>query len=84
MRPLLAAALILSAAAPAFADNTQGKVLAYDRVAKLLVLEDKTVWSLETLAEAPADLAAGREVTIEFHSNADNGYDKINKVTVEN
>ncbi|MFZ5963301.1 hypothetical protein ACOXXX_10145 [Thalassococcus sp. BH17M4-6] len=84
MRAFLVSALLASAALPAFADSTQGTVLAFDRVANVMVLTDKTVWSLETLDVVPADLKAGDVVEIDFHSNADNGWDKINAVVIRN
>lgn len=83
MRAFLTTVLLIAAAAPAFADSTQGTVVAFDRVAKVLVLADKTVWSLETLKEIPADLKSGDAVTIDFTSNADNGWGKINAITIK-
>ena len=83
MRSLIAAALLAVTAVPAFADSTQGTVLAYDRVANVIVLEDKTVWSLETLKIVPEGLKAGDMVEINFTSNADNGWGRINAVTIK-
>ncbi|MGR3271763.1 hypothetical protein DU478_19890 [Thalassococcus profundi] len=83
MRSLIAAALLAVTAVPAFADSTQGTVLAYDRVANVIVLEDKTVWSLETLKTVPEGLKAGDTVEINFTSNADNGWGRINAVTIK-
>ena len=83
MRSLIAAALLAATAVPAFADSTQGTVLAYDRVANVIVLEDKTVWSLETLKIVPEGLKAGDMVEINFTSNADNGWGRINAVTIK-
>jgi hypothetical protein len=82
MRALLTTAALIAAVTPAFADSTQGTVVAFDRVAKVLVLEDKTVWSLETLKDIPADLKSGDDVTIDFTSNADNGWGKINAIVI--
>ena len=84
MRTALIAALLSAAAFPALADSVSGEVLAFDRVANLIVLDDKTVWSLETLADTPEELAAGKIVTIEYTSNADNGWQKLNSVTITN
>ena len=83
MRSLIAAALLAVTAVPAFADSTQGTVLAFDRVANVIVLEDKTVWSLETLKIVPEGLKAGDMVEINFTSNADNGWGRINAVTIK-
>ncbi|MHA6325116.1 hypothetical protein [Roseivivax sp. CAU 1753] len=82
MRTPFIAALIALTPLAAFADETSGTVLAYDRVANILVLGDKSVWSLETLKEVPADLSAGQRVTITYTSNGDNGWSAINAVTI--
>lgn len=82
MRTLIVTTLAALAPVVAIADETAGTVLAYDRVANVIVLEDKSVWSLETLAEVPAELAAGQHVTIDFKSNGDNGWEKINAVVI--
>lgn len=80
MRVLLTSAALL-AALPAFADETSGTVLAYDRVAHVLVLDDKTVWSLPGDLILPDDLVAGDTITIEFETAGDNGVGKINSIT---
>ena len=68
----------------AFADSTSGKVLAYDRKAQLIVLEDKTVWSLEgSEAAAPEDLKAGDEVEIDFESEGEDGISKIESIKLQ-
>ena len=80
MRVLLTSAALL-AARPAFADETSGTVLAYDRVAHVLVLDDKTVWSLPGDLILPDDLVAGDTITIDFQTAGDNGVGKINSIT---
>ncbi|MHA6344949.1 hypothetical protein [Roseivivax sp. CAU 1761] len=83
MRKLIAAALLASAAAaPALADSVSGTVHHYDAARKSLVLTDRTVWSLETLKTAPEGLTPGARVTIDFVSNADNGWLRLSKVGV--
>ena len=72
MRILLAAAL-LAAATPALADSTTGVILAFDRQADVIVMEDKTIWQLNPTTLIPADLAAGDRITIEFTSAGDDG-----------
>ncbi|SEM78563.1 hypothetical protein [Palleronia pelagia] len=65
-------------AAPAFADTVTGTVLAFDRMAQVIVLDDKSVWSLEDGgATAPEGLVAGDTVTIDFQTVSDNGFGKI-------
>ncbi len=60
-------------AAPAFADETTGTIVAYDRLSNVLVLNDKTVWILDAKTLVPADLKAGDEITLTFISDGDNG-----------
>jgi hypothetical protein len=79
MRSLvLAAALTLAASLSVEADSTSGKIVSFDRVSGVIVLEDKTVWTIIPAdLPLPDDLKAGETITIEFHTNGDNGYDKI-------
>lgn len=79
MRLALASAILL-VAVPALADQTTGTVVAYDRVAKILVFSDKSIWPLETASEIPEGLAAGVTVTLDFESDGDNGLVKINSI----
>ncbi|MGY9049318.1 hypothetical protein P775_21480 [Puniceibacterium antarcticum] len=83
MRPLLIACLLATAAAPAFADSTSGRVVAFDRKANVLVMDDKTVWSLETLKVVPEGLKSGDLIKIDYTSNADNGWGKINAIVIK-
>lgn len=70
-------------AAPAVADTVTGEILAFDRVAQIMVLDDKSVWSLrDGGAEAPEGLEAGDTVTLTFQSVSDNGYGKITQIAV--
>ncbi len=80
MRPIVVLAL-LTLAAPALADKTSGSILAYDRLANVIVLTDKTHWQLNPQTLVPADLAAGDKVTIDFKSDGDNGAGKIFSLT---
>ncbi|MBJ3761788.1 hypothetical protein ILP92_03375 [Maribius pontilimi] len=74
--------LALLSATPALADEVSGEVLAFDRVAQIIVLEDKSVWSLsDGGATAPEELEAGDTVTIEFQTISDNGFGKILGIT---
>jgi len=79
---LLALALGAAALPLHAADLLDGTVLAHDRVANVLVLSDKTVWSLATLETAmPDDLAAGDRVEISYESNEDDGVRVIHSIT---
>ena len=80
MRHLVLTATLLSAlAAPALAETTTGTVLAYDRAAGRLVLDDRTVWTLGK-ALVPADLAAGDTVKIDYVAGGDDGIRSVSSV----
>lgn len=64
-------------AAPAQADETTGTILAYDRLANLLVLTDRTVWELSPDLLVPSDLAAGDRVRIDFTAAGEDGISSI-------
>ena len=84
MKHLLAAALASAsiwAAAPAFADEAQGEVLAFGRVAGILVLTDKTVWPVTNLLDTLApELVAGDTVHIVYTSAGENGVAAVTAV----
>ena len=79
MRAFLIASVMLSAA-PALADETSGTILAFDRVANILVLDDKTVWSLGEKTEVTSDLMAGDTVKIIYVGGGDAGIGPITSV----
>jgi len=80
--PLLACAL-LPGASPAHADELEGTVLAFDRVARVIVLQDRSVLPLELLAgDMPDELVAGDRIAVSFESNEDDGYQIIHSVTL--
>ena len=81
MRVLLTSAALIVSAIPALADNTSGTVLAFDRVAHVLVLDDKTVWNLPPDLMLPENLAAGDTITIDYDGAGENGYGEINGIT---
>ena len=72
----LAAALLL-AAAPALADETTGEIIAYDRLANVIVMKDKTVWELGPELLVPSDLAAGDRVRLVYETAGEDGLTKI-------
>ena len=77
----LPALALLAASTSALADAVDGTVLAHDRVANILVLSDKTVWTLANLeAPLPDGLAAGDRVEISYESNEDDGLKLIHSV----
>lgn len=70
-------------AAPSAADVTVGTVLVHDRMAKILVLTDRTIWPLELVKSAvPDGLKAGDRVEIEYESDEE-GVSVINSIQVK-
>jgi len=84
MKPVLTlvvATFLLVTTAHAVADVTQGTILALDRKARLLVLADRTAWSLELMkADVSADLKAGDRVEIVYESDEE-GIGEIKSIT---
>ncbi len=67
---------------PALADSTTGEILAYDRLANVIILNDKTVWEIVPKdLPLPADLKQGDKITIDFFTNGDSGVGKINSIS---
>jgi hypothetical protein len=64
-------------ATPALADETEGLILGFDRVDRIIVLEDKTVWQLPESIDVPADLGRGDRVLIDFDSEGEDGISEI-------
>jgi hypothetical protein len=77
MRFLPPSTLIVCAAFPTFADETTGKVQAFDRFARIIVMTEKTVWQLAADTPAPAELKAGDVIHIAFETLREDGLDKI-------
>ena len=72
---------LVSLATPLHADELEGTVLAYDRKAALIVLQDKSVIPLASLqGEVPADLVAGDRIAVSFESNEDEGIHTVHSV----
>lgn len=77
---VLSAVLAGFIAAPALADETEGHVMAFDRVSNILVLTDKTVWHIGPDVTVPADLANGDRVLIDFVSEGEEGVTEISSM----
>ena len=80
MRAPMLACLLL-AAAPALADETTGTVAAFDRVDRILVLDDKTIWPLQETTVLPDDLRAGDRVRLDYVGGGDAGVNGVTSVT---
>lgn len=79
MRHLIALAVLL-AAAPALADETEGEILAYDRLANLVVMRDRTVWQLGSEITVPADLQSGDRVRLVYETAGEDGVTRIDSL----
>ena len=70
-------------AAPGAADVTVVTVLVHDRMARILVLTDRTVWPLELLkSKPPGGLKAGDRVEIEYESDEE-GISVIHSIQIK-
>lgn len=73
---------LVALAGAASADLLEGTVLAHDRVARVIVMKDRSVIPLDNLeSELPADLVAGDRIAVSFDSNEDDGIRVVNAVT---
>ena len=72
---------LIFAAAPAFADELSGTVIAFDRVDSVIVLEDKSVLTIPNPEIIPEGLVAGDTITVEFKADGDNGYAAFYSIT---
>ena len=80
----LAALMTVTTFTAAFADNTEGTIVAFDRKARIIVLDDKTVWTTVGSEDAiPANLKAGDTVAIEYVTSGDDGVQKIETITIK-
>jgi hypothetical protein len=79
VRFLIPAVLLLATSAQA--DEVTGDVLAFDRVASVIVMEDKSVFTVPNPEVIPADLQAGETVTIVFKTEGENGLTSVQSIT---
>lgn len=85
MKKLLLAASLFSTlfTSMANAETIIGNVLAFDRKANVIVLDDKTVYNFEGLtAKIPDDLKAGDKIEIDGTGEGEDGYGNLTAVKV--
>ena len=84
-RLALSAAVLLATAPMALADSVEGKIVAFDRKAHVLVMEDRTIYSLAKY-DAPVltELKAGDMVKIDFEGEGEDGYGIVTSIEVKN
>ena len=77
----LSTALLASAfAAPALADETTGTLVAHDRKAHRIVMDDKTVYEYDPeTTERPETMLAGARLKITYRGGED-GIESISKI----
>jgi len=84
-RALLGLAILSLTATATLADSLVGTIVAFDRKAGIIVLDDKTVWTLaKGDAEVPEGLKAGDKVEIKYDSLGEDGRGVIQSMTVSN
>ena len=83
--PALVTMMALAMASVSFADTVTGKVVAYDRKAQVVVMEDRSIYSLANY-DAPilSELEAGDTVKIETTGEGEDGYGLVTEVTITN
>lgn len=76
---------VMAMAPASFADTIEGKVVAYDRKAQLIVMEDRSIYSLAGY-DAPllTELAAGDMVVIETKGEGEDGYGLVTEIALQN
>jgi len=77
MRVILAVLALIFSTVPAFTDQVVATILAFDRVDHIIVLDDKTIWTIAADLVLSDGLAAGDSITIDFQRAAENGIGKI-------
>ncbi|MEQ8778366.1 MAG: hypothetical protein RIE06_01800 [Roseibium album] len=80
MRSLLALLIAGSLMAPALADETEGLILSFDRVDRIVVMTDMTVWQIPITIETPEDLGRGDRIHVEFDSAGEDGLTEITAI----
>lgn len=68
------------AAAPVLAESITAPILAFDRKANIIVLTDKTVWTLDAAAMVPDDLKSGDVVVMDYAAIGDDGLGKVTAI----
>ncbi|MEW9920893.1 hypothetical protein AB2B41_14860 [Marimonas sp. MJW-29] len=81
VRFALPLAFLTVAVVPALADEVTGTVLAFDRVDRVIVLDDKSVFNVANVEIVPEGLKAGDTITIDYQSDGENGVKAIRSIT---
>ena len=76
-----AALLAPVAVAPALADEVTGTLVAHDRKARRLVMDDKTVYEYAEATERPEVMEAGVQLKITYRGGED-GIESISKIEI--
>lgn len=81
---VLSAALVLVVSASAsYADTFKGTVIAFDRKANVIVIDDKSVFNFEGQnVMVPEDLKAGDMIEIESEGEGEDGYGNLTSLKI--
>lgn len=85
MKKILLSASIIAAlfTSVAHAETITGTVLAYDRKANLIVMDDKAVYGFDgQTAKIPAELKAGDKIEIDGTGEGEDGYGSLTAVKI--
>ena len=77
----LSIAFALPTLAPALADETTGTLVAHDRKARRIVMDDKTIYEYTEDTERPETLTAGMRVRIDYRGGED-GIESISSIEI--
>lgn len=82
MNRLTIAVALAAIAAPALADEVTGTVVAHDRVAHRVIMDDRTVYEYDpATTELPRAILAGDTVRIDFTGGED-GIESIQRIEI--
>ena len=82
---LSAAWILVVSASASYADTFKGTVIAFDREANVIVIDDKSVFNFEGQGVmVPDDLKAGNTIEIESEGEGEDGYGNLTSVKILN
>ena len=81
IRTAFAAALLSAPAlSAAMADEVEHTILAYDRLAHIVVMRDRSIYELPAELLVPADMKSGDRVRVIYESAGEDGITRIDSI----